>query len=217
VIAQRVAAASCLALIVAACQSSPPTESPRTTDGASLPGGFPSAEPPVTLGPPPSPTPPDETSPVALDPTVLAFLPESVAGMPVTESVDEATQALADASLPTIASAVDAGVAVDAGNGNLVYAWVVRVRPDKFSDVIYGQWRDSYDEGACSGAGGVVRRAEATIAGRTVYITSCVQGLRTYHVWLKDQGILISASAIGDGKFGELLMANLRVPAPVSS
>jgi len=217
VIAQRVAAVSCLALIVAACQSSPPTESPSTTDGASLPGGVASAEPPVTLGPPPSPTPPDETSPVALDPTVLAFLPESVAGTPVTESVDEATQALADASLPTIASAVDAGVAVDAGNGNLVYAWVVRVRHDKFSDVVYGQWRDSYDEGACSGAGGVVRRAEATIAGRTVYITSCVQGLRTYHVWLKDQGILISASAIGDGKFGELLMANLRVPAAVSS
>ncbi len=216
-IAQRIAAVSCLALVVAACQSSPPTDSPSTTEAVSLPGGVQSAEPPVTIGPPPSPTPPDETSPVALDPSVLAFLPESVAGTPVTESVDEATQALADPSLPTIAAAVDAGVAVDAGNGNLVYAWVVRLRPDRFSDAIYGQWRDSYDDGACSGAGGVVGRAEATIDARTVYITSCVQALRTYHVWLKDEGVLISASAIGDGKFGELLMDNLRVPAATAS
>ena len=211
------AVASCLALLVAACQSSPPTGSPSTTDAASLPSGVPSAEPPVTLGPPPSPTPPDETSPVALDPSVLAILPESVNGSPVTESIDEATQALADRSLPTIAAAVDAGVAVDTGSGNLVYAWVVRLRPDKFSDAIYGQWRDSYDDGACSGAGGVVGRAEATIDNRTVYITSCVQALRTYHVWLKDQSVLISASAIGDGRFGELLMDNLRVPTAAAS
>jgi hypothetical protein len=46
-----------------------------------------------------------------------------------------------------------------------------------------------------------------------VYITSCTQGLRTYHVWLTDQGILISASAIGDANFGEQLMDNLRVPS----
>ena len=212
------AAAALVAGLLAACQAAPPgATAPSTTQEVGLPGSVQSLEPVVTLGPPPSPTPPDETSPVALDPSVLVFLPESVGGVPVTESADEATQAFADPSLPRIASAMDAGVAVDAGNGNLVYAWVVRLRPGEFSDAIYQQWRDSYDEGACSGAGGVVGRAEATMDDRTVYITSCVQSLRAYHVWLKDQGILISASAIGDGRFGELLMDNLRVPAATAS
>jgi len=214
--AHRVGTVALVAAAIAACQAtSPSATGPSTSAGVSLSGGTP--QPVLTLGPPPSQTPPDGTSPVTLDPTVLAFLPQSVGGVPVTESVDEATQALDDPSLPRIASAMDAGVAVDARNGNLVYAWVVRLRPDRFTDDVYGQWRDSYDEGACSGAGGVVGRAEATIDDRTVYITSCVQGLRAYHVWLKDQGILISASAIGDGKFGELLVDNLRVPAATAS
>jgi len=166
-----------------------------------------------TLGPPPSPTQRDDTSPVALDRTVLAFLPETVVGVAVSESVDEATQALADPSLQVMASALDAGVAADAGSGNLVYAWVVRLRPGRFGDEVYRQWRDSYDQGACGGSQSIVGRAEATIDARTVYITSCTQGLRTYHVWLQEQGILISASAIGDGNYGEQLMDNLRVPA----
>jgi hypothetical protein len=173
----------------------------------------PSPAAPETFGPPPSPTPPDQTTPVVLDPTLLAYLPATVADIPVTESVDEATQELNDPALPKIATAIDAGVAVDAGNGNLVQAWVVRLRTDKFTDAIYRQWRDSYDEGACAGAGGVVGRAEATIDDRTVYITSCAAGLRAYHVWLDPAGILISASAIGEGKFGELLMDNLQVPS----
>jgi hypothetical protein len=148
-----------------------------------------------------------------LDPTVLAFLPVAVGNVPVTESADEATQALSDPSLERIGTALDAGVAVDVGSGNLVHAWVVRLRADRFSETIYQQWRDSYDEGACAAAGGVVGTADATIDGRTVYITSCGASVRTYHVWLEQAGVLISASATGDGKFGELLMDNLRVPS----
>ena len=206
-------AAALLVVALGACQTGGPTGTPGSVPGSSDAAGGTATDGLNTLGPPPSPTPPDETTAVTLDPTVLAFLPESVNGIPVTESVDEASQALDDPSLPKIATSMDAGVAVDLGTGDLVYAWVVRLRPDKFTDEIYRQWRDSYDEGACSGAGGVTGNAEATIDDRTVYITSCVQGLRTYHVWLKDQGILISASATGDAKFGELLMDNLRVPS----
>jgi hypothetical protein len=204
------------ALIVAtgllvACQGgatgSPAPGSSRTGAASQTAGGLP------TLGPPPSPTQPDDTSPVELDRTVLALLPETVAGVAVSESVDEATQALADPSLQTIASALDAGVAADAGAGNLVYAWVVRLREGRFGEEVYRQWRDSYDQGACGGNASIVGRAQATIDARTVYITSCAQGLHTYHLWLQNQGILISATAIGDGKFGEQLMDNLRVPA----
>jgi len=199
--------------LLAACQGTGSPNATATGPAGSSQGAAATDDAPPTLGPPPSATPRDDTSPVTLDPTVLAFLPETVNGIPVAESVDEATQALSDQSLPRIATSVDAAVAVDTASGNLVYAWVVRLRADKFNDEIYRQWRDSYDEGACSGAGGVTGNAEATIDARTVFITTCAQSLRAYHAWLKDQGILISASAIGDGKFGELLMDNLRVPS----
>jgi hypothetical protein len=201
----------CVACLLGACQgraNATPGPGANGSGGASQ-----SADALATLGPPPSPTQPDDTAPVELDRAVLAFLPETVAGVSVSESVDEATQALADPALQTMASALDAGVAADAGAGNLVYAWVVRLRTGRFGEEVYRQWRDSYDQGACGGSKSIVGRAEATIDARTVYITSCTQGLRTYHVWLQGQGILISASAIGDSNFGEQLMDNLRVPA----
>jgi hypothetical protein len=205
------ALASVLAILLAACQPGGPTGTPGGGPGSSGAGASASADVPSTLGPPPSPTPPDETTAVILDPTVLDVLPSSVAGIAVTEDPSEATNALAEPSIQTIASAVDAAVAVDTGSGDLVYAWVVRLRPGAFNDERYRQWRTTYDEGACSG-GGLIGPAEATIDGRTVSITTCTQGLRTYHLWLEDQDILISASAIGDGKLGEQLMDNLRVP-----
>jgi hypothetical protein len=197
------------ASLLVACQAG----STATAGAASSrPGASPSSPVVPTLGPPPSPTPPDETAPVILDPKLLELLPAVVNGTPVTESVDEATQALGDPTLPRIASAVDAAVAADPGSGNLVYAWVVRLRPSAFNESIFRQWRDSYDEGACNGPNGVIGHAEATIDGRTVDVTSCTQGLHTYHLWLTEQGVLISASGIGTGRFGELLMDNLRLP-----
>jgi hypothetical protein len=171
------------------------------------------AEPPGTFGPPPSPTPPDETSPVTLDPALLEVLPASIDGFPVTESIDEASLALTDPALPRIAAALDVGLAVDTASANLVLAHVVRLRTDAFDADTYRQWRDSFDAGACAAAGGVDRWAQATIDERTVYVTTCVASLRTYHVWLDEQAILISASSIGEGNFGEKLMRELRVPA----
>ena len=200
-----------LLLGLAACQpgSTPSTSRP----GSSGPGGAATLEPPTSFGPPPSPSPPDSASPVVLDPTLLAVLPESIDGVPVTEALDEAALALADPALPRIATALDVGVAVDTANADLVSAHVVKLRPEAFTDATYEQWRESYDEGACAGSGGVLGLAEATIDERTIHITSCVQGLRTYHVWLVEQDTLISASSIGDARFGEKLMDNLRVSA----
>ena len=199
------------AAVLGACQSGGPSGNPGGGPGSSAPGASAASDAPSTLGPPPSPTPPDETTAVILDPTVLELLPEKVGGVAVTEDADEATRALSEPSLQTFGSAVDAGVAVDVGSGDLVYAWVVRLRPDAFSDEAYRQWRTSYDEGACAGSG-IIGPAEATFDDRTVYVTTCTQGLRTYQVWLEDQDILISASSIGDARFGEQLMDNLRVP-----
>jgi hypothetical protein len=203
--------ASVLVLSVAACSTPGPTSQPQGTSISGLPTA--TAPPLRSFGPPPSPTQPDDTTPLVLDDALLAFLPDTVAGIKVTEDQDAAAEALGNQALPAIASAVDAAVAVDVGSGNLVYALVVRIRPASFGDEAFRQWRDSYDQGACAASGGVVGNAEATLGGRQTFITSCVGGMHTYHVFLKVQGVIISASAIGDGRFGELLLDNLRVPS----
>jgi hypothetical protein len=197
--------------IVAACSVDSPTPTATPFFGESLIPVTPAAasDLPATFGPPPSPT-PDDAAPVVIDPSVLLLLPESIDGAPVQEDIDEAALALSDPALAQIATALDAAVAVE--GDNLVLAWVVRLRPGRFTVDTYRQWRDSYDEGACTAAGGVVGHAEAEIDGRTAYVTSCAAGLHTYHVWLEEQDILISASSLGEARFGEKLLAALRVP-----
>jgi hypothetical protein len=205
--------AALLALVLAGCGSKQPTDSasgaPNGSGGPSG-SGTDASGPLTSLGPPP--TAPGDTTPISLDPTLLAILPATIGATPVQEDLDVAGDALRDQALPRIATGVDAAVAVDTATGNLVTAWIVRLRPGTFGDTAYGQWRDSYDDGACNAAGGVVGRAQATLGGRDTYITSCVAALRTYHVWLKDQNVLVSASSIGARRFGEKLMSTLRVP-----
>jgi hypothetical protein len=215
----RAAGAFLLGLAIAACSTAAPNVSPTRAPGSSIAptgDGGSTPEPPTSLAPPPSPT-ADDAAPLVIDPARLAVLPASIDGVPVTESPDDAALALTDPALPRIASALDVAVAVDLANGNLVTAWVVQLKPDALSDEAYRQWRDSYDEGACAAADGVIGHAEADIGGRKSYVTSCATGLRTYHVLLEDQDILVSASAIGEGRFGEKLLGGLRVPEPSPS
>jgi hypothetical protein len=205
----RLAILACL--FVAACSTTAPTVPPLAN--ASGPASTDASLPPTSFGPPPSPTQPDDATPLVFDGSLLALLPATIDGIKVTEDPDAAAQALGNASLPALATALDAAVAVDAATGNLVYALVVHIRPAAFTDEAFRQWRDSYDQGACAASGGIIGNAEATLGGRQTFITSCVGGMHTYHVLLKDQGIVISASAIGDGRFGEKLITNLRVPS----
>ncbi len=149
-------------------------------------------------------------SAVVIDPTLVAVFPATVGGLRVAESPDGEADASANDVLPTIASAAAAIVAVDQSTSDLVYALIVRVRPGALTDATFRDWRDSYDEGACTSPTAVVGHAEAQIGGRTVYIGTCDNGLRTYHVWIQDAGLLISASSIGTRKLGELLMGELR-------
>jgi hypothetical protein len=212
-LARRVAgpmAAFAVALALAACSTNGETAAPTFPVSTSATVETPTAAPP-SFGPPPSPT-PDDAAPVVLDPSLLDLLPATVGSTPVTEDADAAAQTLTDPALDQLASAVDAAVAVDLGNGDLVYAVVVRVKPGVFGDEVYRQWRDSYDEGACAASGGVVGHAEATIGGRQTFVTSCVQGMHTYHVWLDSLSVIISASSIGDSHFGEQLLQGLRLP-----
>jgi hypothetical protein len=200
-----------IALLVGGCGSLDlPSSAPSAGASAGLALATATAEAPPSFGPPPVAT-PDDAAPVVIDDALLALLPASVGEAPVTEDVDAAAQAVNDPALDKIASAVDAGVAVDLGNGDLVYALIVQLKPGAFGEELFRQWRDSYDEGACVQSGGVVGHAEAEIGGRKTYVTSCVQGMHTYHLWLADQNLLISASAIGEGRFGEELLKGLRL------
>ena len=196
-------------IAVAGCDQGTGSAGP-TGPRSSPPSATHDAGPGLTIGPPASPTPDDATLTV-IDPALLEFLPETVGGVEVVEAPDEAALALSDPTISEIATALDVGLAVDQAGGNLVTAHVVKVREGAFGDEAFRQWRDSFDEGACAAAGGVEGRLETTIRDRTVFVTSCVAELRTYHAWIEAEGLLVSASSVGSGRFGELLMAGLRV------
>ena len=205
--ARRVAAAASvvLAVVVAACQSEAPSGSagPGTPASGSTDAG-------ATLGPPPSPT-LDTEAPIEIDATLLDYLPESVGDVAIEENLDEAAVAVSDPTLSRVATGVDVGFGLDVSSGDLVTAHVVRLREGAFDEAAFRDWRDTFDAGACAAAGGVKGRAETTIDDRNVFITTCITGLRTYHVLIPDQDLLVSAASIGDGNFGELLVNGLRV------
>jgi hypothetical protein len=147
---------------------------------------------------------------VTIDPTLLEILPAIVGDLPLTENPEAEAAALADPILPRVGLAVALGLAIDPASGDFVYAVVVRLRPGALTDAAFRDWRDSFDEGACSQADGVLGHAETELGGRTVYIGTCAGGLRTYHVWLEDRDVLISASSAGERRLGEVLIENLR-------
>lgn len=196
-----IAIGSVLAACGATVESAPP----------SVPGSASVTAPTVTATAFNGPTPtPDAGTAVAIDPSLLRILPASVDGFPVVESPETEAAFLDDPLLKLLASAVAAGLAVEPTSGEFVYAVVVRLLPDAMDDAVFRDWRDSFDDGACSQADGVAGHAETRIGGRTVYIGTCTGGLRTYHVWLENRDVLISASAVGERRLGERLVENLR-------
>ena len=196
--------AATLLVLVALTAACSPERSPSPSPAAS-----------TSRSPSPSPSavasvPASNATGVVVDAALLAVLPATVDGVAIVESADGEAEALSDPTLGEVAVAIAAGLAIDAASGEFVYAVVVRLRDGAMSDERFRDWRDSFDEGACSQAGGVVGHAEAEIAGRTVYIGSCVGGVLTYHVWLREPGLLVSASAVGERRLGERLVAGLR-------
>lgn len=142
------------------------------------------------------------------DPSLIAVLPASVAGQPVVLESQAFVDAIGDPAFAANVEAAAFGVVV-AGN-DLSSAMVARPVPGTWSEAWFRDWRESYDEGACGQAGGVAGNAEAVLGGRTVFIGTCAGGLRTYHAWLEGRGLLVSAFSVGEGRYGERLMAGLR-------
>jgi hypothetical protein len=118
----------------------------------------------------------------------------------------------ASAADPSIARAVDrlalAYVASESAADWAVVS-VVHLRPGTWSDAFYRDWRDTYDSGVCSTRGGVGGHASATIGGREVDIATCGP-LRTYHVHLAGRDEIVSIASVGERRYGEQLVADLR-------
>jgi hypothetical protein len=163
------------------------------------PGGI---GPPVTL-------PPGATPLVHIDASLLAVLPTEVDGLSVLESTEAEADAQANGSLASLSDGVVGALAIDPGTGDFVLVDVVRLRTGAMDDTTFRSWRDTFDAGVCVDSG-VTGNAESTIGGRTVEVGTCGNGFHTYHAWIQDKGLLVSASTGGTRQLGQLLFENLK-------
>ena len=201
----RILAISLLVVAIVGCSSSGPTPTP-----------FPS-EPMGTAGAPTSgpSAPTASTAPDAafvVDAALLEVLPQEVDGTSLEPAQDVAAGIAADPALARSASAIAVGLYArpePSGTDDLAIANVIRLRAGVFSDAFFRTWRDTYDSGACEPAGGVSGRAEADIRGVHTFIGSCAAGVLTYHVHLTSPDVLVSVTALGNRRLGELVIAGL--------
>jgi hypothetical protein len=195
--------------MVAACgASASPVPSSSATSSA-LPSV--AAEPSVaTPGDRPSAA---VSSPIPWDDALIGILPPNVDGLVVAPDRETAASLAGDPELAAVARGLVYALAVDPTTDAFALASVVRFEPGVLDDGFYRDWRDSFDEGACSQAGGVAGNAQAEIAGRPTFIGTCAGGLHTYHVAMPEDGIVVSVSSFGEPALGELVIAGLRDPA----
>ncbi|MFL5770838.1 MAG: hypothetical protein ACJ765_12240 [Chloroflexota bacterium] len=180
--------------------------------GCTAPAPSPTPSPPpasVAPASPPAAT-PVPSSAVGVDPGLLDLLPEAVGGLPFEPAPDAAAKSVDDPDLAEHAEALAVAIAADPAGSNFVVASVVKLQQGAFDDDFFRDWRDSFDEGVCSQAGGVTGNAEATIEDRKVFIGTCGGGVHTYHVHLANPDRIVSLNVVGDPLLGDQLMASLR-------
>jgi hypothetical protein len=149
---------------------------------------------------------------VSVDPGLLEVLPTEVDGVTLEPDPVTAEEVSRDPLLAESALSIAVALAVAPGasdTGDLAVANVIRLRPDVFDEAFYKEWRDAYGEAACAVAGGVAAERQAEIDGRPTYIGSCAGGAETYHTYLLDQGFLVSITASGQRRLGELILAEI--------
>lgn len=208
-----------LTILVVACAGPTVTSGPPSVV-ASGAIDVPATSGPAT-DPPPAPTAPTATPgtraasgsivPIVVDPTLLALLPSQVDGLPLEPAVAAAAEMITDPTLAASASGVAVAVAAtgSATTDDFASVSVVRLRPGTFTEPLFADWRRSYDEAACAPAGGVAGHTQQIIGSRTIEVTVCTGGARTLHAHLAGD-VLVSITAVGDRKLGDLVMAGLR-------
>ncbi|MHB8398493.1 MAG: hypothetical protein ACYDCI_06115 [Candidatus Limnocylindrales bacterium] len=213
-----------------------------STSGPAVPTGTAGSLPPAVTGVPSfasSPAPSASAAPssppsgagsggpfVAIDRELLQALPVSVAGIPLVEDTQTESHDAADPTHAVDLAALAVALAVNTHSNDLAIATVVRPKPGIFSDAYYRSWRDTFDAGACSQAGGlaggvvgsvgggVAGTSETTIGGHDTFIARCAGGILTYHVHLGG-GVggddrIVSITTIGAADFGRLIVEGLR-------
>jgi hypothetical protein len=150
---------------------------------------------------------------LVVDASLLHVLPAQVAGVPLEADPTTAAQIAADPTVAESAQAIAVALAIRPGTStadDLAIVSVIRLRPGVFSEAWFGNWRTTYDQGACDVAGGVKGLpTRATIGGRTVFVGTCAGDAQTYHVQLADPTLIVSITAAGPAHFGELVVAGL--------
>jgi hypothetical protein len=191
-------------LAVVACGGEGANPSRETAAAASAPTG-PSGAPPSEA---PSASAP---SGILVDEGLLAALPREVDGITLNAVPDAARQIAADPNLRRDAVGVAVGMlaGLTETSEDFAVASVVELGAGVFDDDFFASWRDSYDESACEPAGGVSRRAETLVDGRAVFVATCVQGARTYHVHLAGPDRIVSITSIGERNLGEQIVTDL--------
>ena len=185
--------------------------------GPIAPTSPPSGAASTTPSQPPSPSiraasPPALPAGVTVDPGLLEVLPAEIDGVTVEPDATAAAEIGRDPLLAESALSIAVAFVVAAstsGSEDLAVASVIRLRPDVFDEAFYQEWRDAYNEAVCEVADGVESEEETEIGGRLVYAATCVGGAQTYHTYLEDQGFLVSITATGERRFGELILAGL--------
>ncbi len=147
---------------------------------------------------------------IAIDASLLDILPALVGGLAPQRDPSIDASAFADPGVANVATAGATTLFIDPTSGQFAYVAVVRLIGGAISDGQFRAWRDSFDAGACSQAGGVSGHAQASIGGRQTYIGTCAGGVRTYHTLVPERGLLVSISSLGDRRLGEQVLAGLR-------
>ena len=205
-------AAVAAVLVLAACGSG--AAAPGATSQGSSPSAASAAAPAASAGNPPSTAAgPSSVGTVAVDPNLLTFVPDEVDGLKLTYDPETTARVVNDPALARDASALAIAIAVEPGTSvasELTVVSVVRLRDPTVDDAWFRAYRDSYDQAACSSAGGVSGHAQATISGRVVFIGTCAGGAVIYHVRLADRAIIVSALSVGSRHLGEKVMEGIK-------
>ncbi len=152
------------------------------------------------------------SGPLVIDPGLLRYLPAEVAGLAMASVDSAALGMISDPALGRSATGIAVGIVVapgSSGDEDIAIATVVQLRPGVNGDAFYKDWRADYDKSACESAGGVSKHSQQVIASHTVEVTTCKEGARTLHTRIRGDR-LVSITAAGDRKLGELVMAGLR-------
>ena len=199
-----------MALCLTACGTpQSPSPSPASPVAPSAPLA---SSPPSAANPSVAAATAAESAGIAIDPSLLAVLPAQVDGVPLEADAATAADVTGDLALARSASALGVAIAIAPGasaTADLAVVWVVQLRAGVFNEAFFRNWRDTYDEAACAAAGGVSGHAETVIAGRDTRIGTCAGDVHTYHLHLARRDLLVSITAAGERRFGELVAAGL--------